>query len=139
MAPLTAVTKSTGGLLAKRTIELPQPDGSTAAVTFSWIDLECETRGPGALARQLRADAFGLIDASSITRGPRLPLMWIFKSPDQLEVNPSAEEPNLPIAAEILQLVDRHLGQIFIEEVEPRLNLSTGFRPRLVWTLYRDR
>jgi hypothetical protein len=116
------MTNSTGGILARRTIEVAQLDGSTAPVTFSWVDLDFDTRGPWALARQLGADAFGLIDASAIAGGPRLPLMWIFASPNRLEVNPAAEEPNPSIAPDLLLLIDRHLGQFFLEEVAPRLD-----------------
>jgi hypothetical protein len=78
------------------------------------------------VARQLEAEAFGLIDASAMVDGPQLPLMWIFRSPDRLEVSTAAEETGLPVAPDILLLIDQELCRFFIEEVEPRLRLSAS-------------
>ncbi|HLG47778.1 MAG TPA: hypothetical protein VKY24_16165 [Reyranella sp.] len=109
------------GVLAKRTVEVPQLDRTTASLTLSWADLGFETRGPWALARDLGAEAFGLIDARALPEGPELPLMWVYKRPDRLEINRAAEESN-PVSPTVLLVIEQELSRFFQEEVEPRLS-----------------
>jgi hypothetical protein len=108
------------GILAKRTVEVPQLDRTTASLTLSRADLGFETRGPWALARDLGAEAFGLIDARAMPNGPELPLMWIYKAPNRLEINGAAEEPK-SLSPTVLLVIEQELSRFFQEEVKPRL------------------
>jgi hypothetical protein len=117
------MSRTSDGVIARKSYPVPQPDGSTGLIILSLADPEFHSEGPWALARQQRGEAFGLIGFEGIANAPRYPLVWIFLPPDEMQVIPAAQEGTKTMPVEIQVLIDRYLPEFFDLAVVPELSM----------------
>ena len=109
------------GVLARREYDAPRLDRSKASLVFSLMAPQDRTEDRWTFARDLDADAFGLIEVHGIEGAPRLPILWAFNSPDEIALAVSGEDADTSIPIDLQLLIDHYMPQFFSEAVEPEL------------------
>ena len=91
------------------------------ALVFSLLARDFELDGLWQFARELEADAYGLIQVQGITGAPRFPILWAFKAPDEIALALAGADPKANLPIDLQLLIDQFMPRFFTEAVEPAL------------------